>query len=123
MTANRTKKEPHSAKPVAHHVTNIVIAGQRSDRVRVRSKGLGVMKDGTCGSVTYDDTLVRGDKGWRIYRRMMEARRVPFNGVTGQDEELSAASAGLTGVGACPVTRTRRIACVRPPPQTRPVGA
>lgn len=37
--------------------------------VRVRSKGLAVMADGTAGTVTYDDALVRTDAGWRIARR------------------------------------------------------
>jgi hypothetical protein len=48
-----------AANPVARLVTNIVIEEAAGDRVRVRSKGLGVMADGSCGSVTYEDTVVR----------------------------------------------------------------
>jgi hypothetical protein len=69
---------------VAHHITNIVITDDLGDgRARVRSKGLGVMADGRCGSVTYEDVVVRRDGGWRVARRRVEARRVPLNGVTG----------------------------------------
>ncbi|OIJ88997.1 polyketide cyclase [Streptomyces sp. MUSC 14] len=67
--------------PVAHHVTNIVVREEADGRVRARSKGLGVRADGTCGSVTYDDVLVRTPDGWRISHRTLTARRVPLNGV------------------------------------------
>ncbi|MEV0641547.1 nuclear transport factor 2 family protein [Streptomyces sp. NPDC050619] len=73
-----------SANPVAHHVTNVVIEEVAGDRVRARSKGLGVKADGSCGSVTYEDTVVRIADGWRISHRRMLARRVPLNGL-GQD--------------------------------------
>ncbi|MGN5381832.1 nuclear transport factor 2 family protein [Streptomyces lasalocidi] len=63
--------------PVAHHVTNIVVREEADGRVRARSKGLGVRADGTCGSVTYDDVLVRTPDGWRISHRTLTARRVP----------------------------------------------
>ncbi|MDX3383894.1 hypothetical protein PV682_20865 [Streptomyces niveiscabiei] len=58
---------------MAHHVTNV--AGD-ADSAQVRSKGLGVLVDGSCGSVTYDDTVVRTADGWR----RLSARRVPLNG-------------------------------------------
>ncbi|GAA4203893.1 nuclear transport factor 2 family protein [Microbispora amethystogenes] len=64
--------------PVAHHVTNIVLDETADDHVRALSKGIGVMADGTTGSVTYDDTIVRGDQGWRISRRVIRARRAPL---------------------------------------------
>ena len=70
-----------AANPVAHHVTNVVIEAVDGDRVRVRSKGLGIMADGSCGSVTYQDTVVRVDAGWRIAYREVSARRVPLNGL------------------------------------------
>ncbi|MFB7507630.1 nuclear transport factor 2 family protein [Streptomyces broussonetiae] len=72
-----------AGNPVAHHVTNVVVHEGADGRVRARSKGLGVRADGTCGSVTYDDTLVRTSDGWRISHRVLTARRVPLNGVTG----------------------------------------
>lgn len=64
--------------PVAHHVTNIVLTEVADDRVRALSKGIGVNADGTAGSVTYEDTIVRGDGGWRISHRTIRARRVPL---------------------------------------------
>lgn len=67
--------------PVAHHVTNVVIEEAADGRVRVRSKGLGIMADGSCGSVTYEDVVVRVAAGWRICRRRVVARRVPLNGL------------------------------------------
>ncbi|MFD3497504.1 nuclear transport factor 2 family protein [Streptomyces sp. NPDC058678] len=70
-----------AANPVAHHVTNVVIEEAAEDRVRVRSKGLAVMADGSCGSVTYEDTVVRVAEGWRICRRRVVARRVPLGGL------------------------------------------
>ena len=42
------------ANPVAHHVTNIVLAETADGSVRALSKGLGVMTDGSVGSVTTD---------------------------------------------------------------------
>ncbi|MGW4888677.1 nuclear transport factor 2 family protein [Streptomyces murinus] len=71
--------------PVAHHVTNVVVSDAGDGRARVRSKGLGVMADGSCGSVSYDDTVVRTPEGWRICRRKVTARRVPLNGSNGLD--------------------------------------
>jgi 3-phenylpropionate/cinnamic acid dioxygenase small subunit len=66
--------------PVGHHVTNIVLSEQADGRVHARSKGIGINADGTSGSVTYEDTIVRGDQGWRISYRKMLARRVPLGG-------------------------------------------
>lgn len=71
-----------AGNPVAHHVTNVVIGEATGDEVRVRSKGLGVMADGSCGSVTYDDTVVRVGAGWRVSRRKVSPRRVPLNGTS-----------------------------------------
>ena len=48
--------------PVGHHVTNVVLAEQPDGSVRARSKGIGIYADGTAGSVTYEDTVVRGDR-------------------------------------------------------------
>ncbi|MFH7336503.1 nuclear transport factor 2 family protein [Streptomyces sp. KHY 26] len=70
-----------AGNPVAHHVTNVVVGESADGRVRVRSKGLGVMADGSCGSVTYDDTVVRTPEGWRICHRRVSARRVPLSGL------------------------------------------
>ena len=70
-----------AANPVAHHVTNVVVEEVAGDRVRVRSKGLGIKADGSCGSVTYEDVVVRVDAGWRICRRRVVARRMPLSGL------------------------------------------
>jgi len=64
--------------PVAHHVTNIVLIGAAEDLVHALSKGIGINADGTIGSVTYEDTIIHGDGGWRISRRTVRARRVPL---------------------------------------------
>jgi hypothetical protein len=64
--------------PIAHHVTNIVLTEVGPDEVAARSKGLGVMANGTCGSVTYEDTVVRTPDGWRIKHRTVLARRRPL---------------------------------------------
>ena len=69
-----------SANAVAHHITNVVLTEITAGRVQALSKGLGVHADGTCGSVTYDDTVVRGERGWRISRRRVIARRAPLGG-------------------------------------------
>ncbi|MFF2328046.1 MULTISPECIES: nuclear transport factor 2 family protein [unclassified Streptomyces] len=69
--------------PVAHHVTNIVLTEDGDGQVRARSKGIGIRADGTCGSVTYEDLVVRGAQGWRISRRTITARRKP----PGPDEQ------------------------------------
>ena len=66
--------------PVGHHVTNVILAEQSPGRVHARSKGIGINADGTCGSVTYDDTVVRLEQGWRISERIVRARRVPLGG-------------------------------------------
>lgn len=67
-----------AGNPVAHHVTNIVLTPSGDGEVHALSKGLGVMADGTTGSVTYEDTLVRAGGGWRISHRVVRARRVPL---------------------------------------------
>ncbi|KOV68725.1 nuclear transport factor 2 family protein [Streptomyces sp. MMG1121] len=72
-----------AGNPVAHHVTNVVVHEAADGSARARSKGLGVRADGSCGSVTYDDILVRTPDGWRIGHRTVTARRVPLNGLTG----------------------------------------
>lgn len=71
---------PGASNPVGHHVTNIVVTQGGDGLVRVRSKGIGVNADGTTGSVTYEDRVIRGDQGWRISHRTVLARRAPLGG-------------------------------------------
>lgn len=68
------------SNPVGHHVTNVVLTQLPDGQVHARSKGIGIMADGTCASVTYEDTLVHGDQGWRISYRKVLARRAPLGG-------------------------------------------
>ncbi|WP_030616209.1 nuclear transport factor 2 family protein [Streptomyces sclerotialus] len=69
------------ANPVAHHVTNVVLAElPGGDGVHALSKGIGVNADGSCGTVTYEDTVVRVGDGWRISHRKVLARRAPLGG-------------------------------------------
>lgn len=56
-------------------MTNIVLSEGPDGTVRALSKGLGIMADGSCGSVTYEDTVQHGTDGWRITRRVVRARR------------------------------------------------
>ncbi|MGW1030254.1 nuclear transport factor 2 family protein [Streptomyces sp. NPDC002577] len=71
-----------AANPVAHHVTNVVVTESADGQAQVRSKGLGIKADGSCGSVSYDDIAVRTSDGWRISCRKVSSRRTPLNGVT-----------------------------------------
>lgn len=66
------------SNPVGHHVTNIVLTEIVDGQVHARSKGIGINADGTTGSVTYEDTITRGDQGWRISYRKVLARRAPL---------------------------------------------
>jgi 3-phenylpropionate/cinnamic acid dioxygenase small subunit len=62
--------------PVGHHVTNVIVGQDGAGVVTVRSKAIGVLRDGRAGSVTYDDRVTRTDRGWRIAeRRITPARR------------------------------------------------
>ncbi|KPI20955.1 hypothetical protein OK074_7494 [Actinobacteria bacterium OK074] len=70
-----------AANAVAHHITNVVLADRAEDRVHALSKGIGIKADGTSGSVTYDDTVVRTEHGWRISHRRVLARRAPLGGL------------------------------------------
>ena len=65
--------------PVAHHVTNVVVNRLDDDHIAAWSKGLGVRTDGTVGSVTYKDIVVRTPDGWRISHRTVLARRTPLS--------------------------------------------
>jgi hypothetical protein len=69
------------ANPVGHHVTNIVLDELPGERVRARSKSIGIMADGSCGSSTYEDVVVLTEAGWRISHRRIVARRVPLDGL------------------------------------------
>ena len=66
------------ANPVGHHVTNVVIHELSEGVVTARSKGFGVMADGTTGSVTYEDVIEHRHEGWRIRRRKIIQRRRPL---------------------------------------------
>jgi hypothetical protein len=51
-----------------------VLIEQPDGSVRARSKGIGVYADGTAGSVTYEDEIVRTGDGWRIDARTVAPR-------------------------------------------------
>jgi SnoaL-like domain len=72
-----------AANPVAHIVTNIVItATTDDDMAEVRSKGIAIKSDHTCGTATYVDTVRRQADGWRISHRRILARREPLGGLS-----------------------------------------
>ncbi len=64
--------------PLGHHVTNTVIEELSDGVVSARSKGIGVMVDGSTGSVTYEDLIECRDGAWRIRRRKVIQRRRPL---------------------------------------------
>lgn len=66
-----------SRNPVAHVVTNTVVTAE-GGQVAARSKFLGVQRDGSVGSGTYDDVLLRTPLGWRISSRRVSLRREPL---------------------------------------------
>jgi ketosteroid isomerase-like protein len=66
------------SQPVAHHVTNIVLEETGDGVVHALSKGIGILADGSAGSVTYDDTVNRTPVGWRITHRIVRPRRTPL---------------------------------------------
>jgi hypothetical protein len=57
--------------PVGHHVTNIVVTEGVDGSAHVRSKGIGVLRDGRTGSVVYEDRVARTADGWRIAARQV----------------------------------------------------
>lgn len=66
--------------PVGHLVTNIVLTETADGTVHALSKGIGVNADGTTGTVTYQDAIVRTQQGWRISHRTVIAHRSPLGG-------------------------------------------
>jgi hypothetical protein len=57
--------------PIGHHVTNIVLTEEADGRVRARSKALGIQRNGTTGSVVYEDLIRLTPDGWRIVHRLI----------------------------------------------------
>jgi len=61
--------------PLGHHVTNsLVIAEEDDGAIRVRSKGIGIRANGSCGTVVYEDLVRRTEGGWRVARRTVIPR-------------------------------------------------
>lgn len=65
---------------VGMHATNVIVREHR-DGAQAWSKGVTVDSAGTVSSFTYEDHLVRTDRGWRIGHRRISARREPGQGV------------------------------------------
>jgi SnoaL-like protein len=64
--------------PLGHHVTNVMVVSATTDTATVRSKGIGILADGTSGTVVYEDVVRRTPDGWRIARRTVTPRRRPL---------------------------------------------
>ena len=63
--------------PLAHHVTNIHVShGEADDELRVHSKFLTVIEDGTCHTGDYLELARRTSNGWRIRERVYVGRLV-----------------------------------------------
>ena len=58
---------------IGHHVTNVIVEESTIDTATVRSKGIGVLSNGSTGSLTYLDRVVRTPEGWRIAARRILA--------------------------------------------------
>lgn len=65
--------------PLGHHVTNALVIDDEGDRATVRSKGIGILADGTSGTVVYEDFVRRTTAGWRIARRTVIPRQRPLH--------------------------------------------
>jgi SnoaL-like domain len=61
---------------VGHHVTNIVVTEDADGQVFARSKGIGILADGSAGSVVYEDRLRLTANGWRIAHRVVRPTRL-----------------------------------------------
>ena len=59
---------------LAHHTTNVVVSQGPGDEVRVRSKGLGLLADGTVVSAVFTDDVRRTADGWRISRHVIQVK-------------------------------------------------
>jgi hypothetical protein len=67
--------------PIGHHVTNIVLTEEDHGRVRAKSKAMGIQRDGTTGSVVYEDLLRLTPAGWRIVHRVIRRTESGRHGV------------------------------------------
>ena len=56
----------------------VVIVASGGSEASVRSKGIGVLADGSTGSVVYEDLVVCVPDGWRIAHRRVLPRRTPL---------------------------------------------
>lgn len=65
--------------PLGHHVTNALVIGGDENEATVRSKGIGILTNGTSGTVVYEDVVRRTAMGWRIARRAVLPRRRPLH--------------------------------------------
>jgi SnoaL-like domain len=65
--------------PLGHHVTNVVVVADEDDVATVRSKGIGILADGTSSTVVYEDVVQRTGVGWRIAYRTVIPRRRPLH--------------------------------------------
>ena len=59
--------------PLAHHVTNVVVAGGPDDAT-MRSKVIATLPKARAGSADYRDRLRRTPRGWRIAERIVTLR-------------------------------------------------
>jgi len=65
--------------PLGHHVTNALVIGGDENEATVRSKGIGILTNGTSGTVIYKDVVRRTATGWRIARRTVLPRPRPLH--------------------------------------------
>lgn len=108
------------ANPVGHHVTNIVITRIDDRSARVQSKGIGVMADGTAGSVAYDDIVKRQPDGWKISCRKVTAMRAALGQEADAREVLERLRQAAIRQSADDMSRVYAADAVHEFPFTRP---
>jgi ketosteroid isomerase-like protein len=108
------------ANPVGHHVTNIVITRIDDRSARVQSKGIGVMADGTAGSVAYDDIVTRQPDGWKISCRKVTAMRAALGQEADAREVLERLRQAAIRQSADDMSRVYAADAVHEFPFTRP---
>jgi len=64
--------------PLGHHVTNVIVTEGTDQQAHARSKGIGVLADGSVGSVVYEDEIIRTPIGWCISYRKVVPRKKPL---------------------------------------------
>lgn len=72
---NVVARQRQARHPRSYHATNVVVAFVDEETAVLHSKSLTIQADGTVRTGDYIDHAIRTDKGWRIDRHKLLARR------------------------------------------------